>query len=158
MARQAVERFQASKMPDNEADARNTLARSLILEGKLADAQREIESAAKLAAQDRIVRISMAITGARLKARTGRQVEARQDLDSLLKEAKEKNLVGLQLEVRLALAEFDSLGDSKGKSSSAKSSNRTPEIQAIFWLQVRRDVCRLPARNKQLEREAGSGG
>ena len=119
MARQALEGFQASKMPDNEADARSTLARSLILEGALADAQREIESAAKLGAQDRIVRISLAITGARLKARTRRQAEARQDLDSLLKEAKEKNLVGLQLEVRLALAELDSLGDSKGKSSSA---------------------------------------
>jgi class 3 adenylate cyclase/tetratricopeptide (TPR) repeat protein len=119
MARQAIQGFQASRMPDNEADARSTLARSLILQGKLADAQREIEAGAKLGAQDRIVRISLALTGARLKGRTGRQAEARQDLDSLLKEAKEKNLVGLQLEIRLALAELDSLGDSKGKNSSA---------------------------------------
>ena len=103
--RQAIQRFQGSKMPDDEADARSTLARSLILQGKLADSQREIDIAAKLGAQDRIVRISLAVTAARLKAHTGRQAEARQDLDSLLNEAKEKNLVGLQLEVRLALAD-----------------------------------------------------
>jgi hypothetical protein len=118
MARQAIQGFQGSKMADDEADARSTLARSLMLEGKLADAQREIETAAKLGAQDRIVRISLAITAARLKARTGQQAEARQDLGSLLNEAKEKNLVGLQLEVRLALADLDSLSDSKRKDSS----------------------------------------
>ena len=118
MARQAIQGFQGSKMPDDEADARSTLARSLMLQGKLADAQREIDTAAKLGAQDRIVRISLAITAARLKARTGKQAEARQDLGSLLNEAKEKNLVGLQLEVRLALADLDSLSDSKRKDSS----------------------------------------
>jgi len=118
MARQAIQGFQGNKMPDNEADARSTLARSLMLQGKLDDAQREIDNAAKLGAQDRIVRISLAITAARLKARTGKQAEARQDLGSLLNEAKEKNLVGLQLEVRLALADLYSHSDSKRKDSS----------------------------------------
>ena len=103
---------------DDGADARSTLARSLILQGKLADSQREIDIAAKLGAQDRIVRISLAVTAARLKAHTGRQAEAHQDLDSLLNEAKEKNLVGLRLEVRLALADLDWLSDSKHKNSS----------------------------------------
>lgn len=121
LARQAIQGFQAGKLPDNEADARGTRARALILQGKLQDAQSELVSAAQLGGQDRMIRISVAITGARLKARTGKLAEARQDLDSLLKESNEKNLVGLQFEIRLALAELDALSESKQKKASVAS-------------------------------------
>jgi hypothetical protein len=109
--------FEASKLPDNEADALAASARALILQGKLQDAQSELANAAPLGVQDRMIRISLAITGARLKARTGKLAEGRQDLDSLLKESKEKNLVALQLEIRLALAEID-FSESKQKKAS----------------------------------------
>jgi class 3 adenylate cyclase/tetratricopeptide (TPR) repeat protein len=118
LARQAIQEFQADKLTDNEADARNTLARCLISEGKLTDAQQEVDAAEKLGAQDRTIRISLAITSARLKARSGKLKEARQDLESQLKETKERNLVPLQYEIRLALAEIDARSDSKTKGAS----------------------------------------
>ena len=115
LSRQAIQEFQAEKLADSEADARGTLARSLILDGGLADAQQEVDVAEKLGAQDRMVRISLAITSARLKARAGKLKEARQDLDSQLKETNERNLVALQYEIRLALAEIEAPSDSKSK-------------------------------------------
>jgi hypothetical protein len=118
LAHQAIQGFQENKLPDSEADARNTLARLLILQGKLAAAQAELTNAARLGVQDRVIRISLAITGARLKARDGRLAEARQDFDALLKESKEKNLVALQLDIRLALAEIDALSEPKRKRAS----------------------------------------
>jgi class 3 adenylate cyclase/tetratricopeptide (TPR) repeat protein len=119
LARQAIQGFEAGKLPDIEADALGTCARALILQGKLQDARSELANAARLGVQDRMIRISLAITAARLKTRIGKLAEARQDLDSLLKESKEKNLVGLQLEIRLALAEIDASSESKQKKASA---------------------------------------
>ena len=102
---------------DNEADARNTLARCLVSGGKLTDAQSEIVRAEKIAVQDRAIRISLAITGARIKARNGKIEEAQGDLNSQLKEAKARNLVGLQFEARLALAEIENASDLKSKGA-----------------------------------------
>ncbi len=118
LARQAIQEFQAEKLVDSEGDARNTLARALIAQGKLPDAEGELESAAKIGVQDFATKISLAITGARLKARTGKSDEARQELDSQLAAAKDKNLVGLQFEVRLALAEIEAPPDSKSPPQS----------------------------------------
>ena len=69
---------------DSEGDARNTLARALISQGNLSDAQMELDSAGKIGVQDFATKISLAITDARLKARTGKSDEARQELDSQL--------------------------------------------------------------------------
>jgi class 3 adenylate cyclase/tetratricopeptide (TPR) repeat protein len=124
VARQAIQGFQHNKLADNEADARNTLARSLILQGKLADAQREIDSAARHGVQDRAVLISLATTAARLKARTGKLKEARQDLEAQLAEAKARNLVGAQLDIRLALAEIEAPSDSNSKRASLTALGR----------------------------------
>jgi tetratricopeptide (TPR) repeat protein len=115
LARQAIQEFQAEKLVDNEADARSTLSRCLILQGRPADAQQELESAGRLGVQDRTVRISLAIAAARLKARSGNVKEARQDLDSQLTATKERNLLGLQLEIRLASAEIDVPSHSKSR-------------------------------------------
>jgi len=117
LARQAIPEFQAEKLVDNEADARGVLARCLIFENKLPDAQKELETAGKLSVQDRIVRISLAITTAQLTARSGKLKEARQDLESQLREIRERNLVALQLETRLALAEIDPASDSKSEGA-----------------------------------------
>lgn len=124
MARQAIQEFQTEKQVDNEGDARNALARSLISQGNLPAAQAEIESAGKIGVQDYAIRISLAITAARLKARNGKLEDAQQDLESLLTQAKKKNLVGLDFESRLALAEIES--PSISKSSSPTRSKDAP--------------------------------
>jgi tetratricopeptide (TPR) repeat protein len=124
LSRQAIQEFHAEKLADSEADARGMLARSLILDGGLADAQQEVDAAEKLGAQDRMVRISLAITSARLRARTGKLKEARQDLDSQLKETKERKLVALQYEIRLASAEIEAAPDSKSKGASLAALER----------------------------------
>ncbi len=124
LARQAIQEFQANKLTDNEADAHNTLARCLIAEKKIAEAQQEAANAERLGAQDQVIRISVAITAARLKARSGKVEEARQDLNSILSETKERNLVGLQLEVRLALAEIEGTTDSRSKGASLAALER----------------------------------
>jgi len=124
LARQAIQEFQAEKLSDSEADAHGTLARCLILDGKLADAQQEVDAAEKLGAQDRGVRISLAITAARLKARNGKLKEARQDLEVQLSETRERNLVALQYEIRLALAEVGVPSDPKWKRASLTALGR----------------------------------
>jgi len=117
MARQAFQEFQAGKLTDNEADALNTLVRALLSEGKASAAQGEIESATKIDIHDEVIRISLAITGARLKARSGNIEGARKDLEAQLAKTKEKNLLGLQFEVRLALAEINSSANSKANGT-----------------------------------------
>jgi class 3 adenylate cyclase/tetratricopeptide (TPR) repeat protein len=117
LARQAIQGFQADKLTDNEADARNALARALFSEGNVTAAQGEIDRATKIAVQDFAIRISLAITAARLKARSGKIEEARRDLNSQLKEAKARNLMGLQFDTRLALAEIAASSDSKSKET-----------------------------------------
>lgn len=105
-ARQSIQGFQAEKLADSEADAHTALARCLISQGKLADAGHEIAAADQLRAQDRIIRISLGITEAQLAARSGDLATARQELNSQLADAKARNLVGLEFEARLALAEI----------------------------------------------------
>ena len=117
LARQAIQEFQTDKLADNEADARNTLARCLISEGRLPDAQGEIDRAGKIAVQDVAIKISLAITAARLKSRNGKIEEAQRDLNSQLKEAKARNLVGLQFDTRLALTEIAAPSDAKSKGA-----------------------------------------
>lgn len=70
-----------------------------------------MESAGKIGVQDCAIKISLAITAARLKARTGKLEDARRDLNSQLTEADERNLVGLQFEIRIALAEIEASSD-----------------------------------------------
>lgn len=117
LARQAIEEFQNEKLADSEGDARDTLARALISQGNLTAAQSEIDGAGRIGVQDYVIKTSLAITAARLKARSGNVEGARQDLDSQLKDAKQKNLVGLQFEIRLALAETETPSDSKSKGA-----------------------------------------
>jgi tetratricopeptide (TPR) repeat protein len=118
IAGQALQEFQAARLPDNEADAHGTLARALLSQGDLTAAQSEMDTAAKIAVQDYAIRISLAITAARLKARIGKFDEARQILESQLTQTREKGLVGLQFEIRLALAEIAASGGLKSSEAS----------------------------------------
>jgi tetratricopeptide (TPR) repeat protein len=120
LAREAIKEFQAEKLTDSEADARNTLARSLLAQGKIAEAQKEIASAAGLGAQDHTIKISIAVTAARLKARNGRTSEAQEELDVKLAESKRANLMGSQFDVRLASAEIKAESDPKSAAASLR--------------------------------------
>jgi tetratricopeptide (TPR) repeat protein len=107
LARQAVEQFQKEKVVDQEALARDVVARALIAQNKLDPAQDEINIAKKLAPQDRAIRISIGVTTARLRARGGNIAEARQLLSDSFAEASRLKLAGVQLEIRLAQAEVE---------------------------------------------------
>jgi hypothetical protein len=65
-----------------------------------------MEAIETLDVQDRLIKISIAITAARLKARTGKTAEAEQDLDSVLAEASSLMLIGWEFESRLARTEI----------------------------------------------------
>ena len=76
--------------------------------------------AAGLGAQDRTIKISIAITEARFKARNGQASEAQQELDAKLAEATKAKLVGSQFEVRLASAEIKAQSDPKSAAASMR--------------------------------------
>jgi len=111
LARQAVEEFVKEKSADQEAEARETLARALMEQGKQTEALQEIEIAGKLAVEDRAIRLSLAVTGAKLSARASNNQEARTSLQASLAEAARLKLVNLQLEIRLALGETENFSD-----------------------------------------------
>jgi hypothetical protein len=117
-------------------------------QGKLPEAQSIVEAAAKLPAQDRIARLSFAITCAWLKGRTGKVAEASRDLDAAWKDASGMKLTGYEFEARFAQAEIEL--DSE-KSSAARSQLQTLEKQAGekgFQLLARKAAL-ATARNKK---------
>jgi eukaryotic-like serine/threonine-protein kinase len=113
LARQALAELQEGKFVDYKADAGDALTRALMAQGKLVEAQAQINEAARNSAQDRGVRMSLAITGAQLKARNGKVAEALQNLDAILRDAMQLKLAGFQLEIALARAELKESGDPK---------------------------------------------
>ena len=114
LAQKAADEFQIERLVDQEADARNTLARVLLAQGKIPQAQAEIDRALALSPQDRIVRLSVSVTAARLKARSGNQAAAKHDLDTDFAEAAKMGLVGWQFEIRLAREEAENSGKAAG--------------------------------------------
>jgi class 3 adenylate cyclase/tetratricopeptide (TPR) repeat protein len=134
LTRQVIQEFQTEKLADNEADARDTLARILLADGNPTAAQTEIQAVAKIAVQDCAIRIALAVTVARVKARMGKSEEARENLESQLTRARDKGLMGLQLEIRLALAEISVSGNSKsteGLLSTLKQDAKTSGYMLI---------------------------
>jgi class 3 adenylate cyclase/tetratricopeptide (TPR) repeat protein len=144
LARQAIQEFRADKLTDNEADARNALARALISEGNVTAAQGEIDRVTKIAVQDFAIKISLAITAARLKARSGKIEEARRDLNSQLKEAKARNLVGLQFDTRLALAEITAPSDSKSKVALLAALDQDAKNSGYLLVAGKAELLRAP--------------
>ena len=141
LARQAVEALQVDKLVDNEADARDALASALMAEGKVADAQTEIDSAERLSPQDLGVKMSLAVADAKAKSRSGRVAEAQQDLDAKLREAVQLKLIGSQLEIELARAEIRKLSDPTGAKA---------DLQALA-VEARRKGYGLVAKQAELQ-------
>jgi eukaryotic-like serine/threonine-protein kinase len=146
LARQAIQDFQTEKLTDDEADARGTLARILMAKGNTTAARAEIDAAVKIAVQDCVIAISLAVTAARLKARIGQPEEARKDLESQLTRAKEKGLVGLQFDLRLALAEIAVAGGTESSEASLQALKRDARASGYLLIANRADRLRTPKR------------
>ena len=132
-ARQAVAEFQLEGFADNEADARGALARALMAQGKLAEAQTETEHAATLTVQDPAIRISLAITSARVQAGAGRRREALQTLSTALEQASRLRLKGCEFEAQLAEDEIElSLTPKSSKGNLAKLANEATSEQFLL--------------------------
>jgi class 3 adenylate cyclase/tetratricopeptide (TPR) repeat protein/TolB-like protein len=113
LARQAMAEFRSEKLVDNEASAHETLSRALLQEGRLAEAQAEIDSASGISVQDRAVRISLEITAARLQAREGKTQAALRAAESVLAETRKLKIKSLELQARLATEEIRLAVDGK---------------------------------------------
>jgi tetratricopeptide (TPR) repeat protein len=114
LARQAVNQAKATNSPVQTADADELLARCLLAEGKLAEAQAAIGRAhdylGERKAGDSAFDIS--ITSARVEAATGDYKDranvgaAMRSLQAVIVEARRDGFVGVQLEARLARGEI----------------------------------------------------
>ena len=113
LARQAAEQFAGLKQVDAEIDARNAIARALIAQGRLSEAQAELAIAKKVPAQDSSSLLALEITSDRLKGLSGKSAEAKRELATHLQESNKLKSVDLQFQVRLALAEIEGTADKK---------------------------------------------
>jgi eukaryotic-like serine/threonine-protein kinase len=138
LARRAAQEFQQENLVDQEADARDVLAKSLLAEGKVSDAQAEVDRARSLPVQDRAIRMSLTITAARLKARSGDAAGARKDLDACMADAVKMKLVGTVFDIALADAEL--LGTSDPKSAAARLQALQGDATARGFLRVAADA------------------
>src|SRR5277367_2183150 len=147
LARQAAEEFASEKLVDNEADARNTLARALLQAGKAGDARTEVDRGLALAPRDRTIRMELEVTDARLKAREGKVAEAVKELAASAAEAERMELVGWRLQIELAQAEVEAA--SNPTAARAKLQAVENEARAKGYLQI---AAEARAKQKELPR------
>jgi DNA-binding winged helix-turn-helix (wHTH) protein/tetratricopeptide (TPR) repeat protein/TolB-like protein len=105
LAREAAQEFRTEKDVDQETTAHDRVVQALIAQGKLSEAQSEIDLASELSARDEVAKLSLQVTSARLSAKKGKTPESLRALAMVLKRATELKLVGYQLLARLAQAE-----------------------------------------------------
>jgi serine/threonine protein kinase/tetratricopeptide (TPR) repeat protein len=118
-ARQSIQQAVTEKAPGNELNARNLLARSLLAQGKLVEAEKEIHIAELAAAttESRLLAIDTLITAARVHAADGHATEASRSLANVLAEATKLSCGRCQFDARLALAEIEM---KQGKKAAAR--------------------------------------
>jgi tetratricopeptide (TPR) repeat protein/TolB-like protein len=138
---QSMKEFQSEKLPDNEADARNTIARAQVEQGKLTDAFSNLDAAGKLPVEDRTIRASLATTKARLEGRGGNPAEGLKELDAQLSEAAKAKLPGVAFEIRLAQVEITALTDPISAVAAAVALER--DARASAYVSVAQQAARL---------------
>jgi eukaryotic-like serine/threonine-protein kinase len=108
-AREAAESFGKGKQVSDEAAAYAILARALLAQSKVSDAQAAAAQAQSLlrADADRDVRLYVEIVAARVQAASGNTAEAITKLAAVSSEAAKSGFVGPQFEARLALGETE---------------------------------------------------
>jgi tetratricopeptide (TPR) repeat protein/tRNA A-37 threonylcarbamoyl transferase component Bud32 len=109
LAQEAVTELASEKDVGGEAQGRGMLALALLDSGDTAGAGTQIEQAMTLAQQanDRNLKLMIAIAKARIDAASGKTEEALKSLASVEKEARAGGLVAIEFEARLALGEVE---------------------------------------------------
>jgi eukaryotic-like serine/threonine-protein kinase len=107
LARGAVEQTETLKDTGHEVNARTVLALSVLRQGRIDDARREISQARKLSNDNKDRDVDLAIVAARIQAANGASGSAKQALESCLAEAKKQGRVADQFAIRLALGEVE---------------------------------------------------
>ncbi len=112
-------------MAENEVIAQEVLTRSLLAQHKSREARR-VSDRARLRSrrmQNVHVRLSWAITGARVRAAGGEIAQALEDGESVIVEARKVGFFDLQLEARLALGEIE--------VGSGRTATGVPRLQEL---------------------------
>jgi tetratricopeptide (TPR) repeat protein/TolB-like protein len=122
LARQAAEEFAAEGLRDLESLARNLLAAALLALDRQKDANDEIDRIGRILVQDPTVKLAVAITSARCRARTGKAAEGSTELARAAAEARKLGVPRLQFEARLAQGEIGLLGGEKRSALTVLSS------------------------------------
>ena len=138
LARQAAEEFHAENDADQETGARDVVAQSLLEQRKFDQAKAEIDAAAKLSAQDRLVTIALSITSARLLENAGDKPKALAALAEVLQREKNMGLVYYQLKTRLAQGELHYRAGESGAAGSSLESLREESTRLGFRLIARK--------------------
>lgn len=108
--RQAREVFQSLKWTGDEIWADVVLARALLAENQPAEAEKELDLARGKKLENEEVRLELALAGAQLSLALGTPAElsaARQNLATVLQEARVHEFVELAFEARLAMAQIE---------------------------------------------------
>jgi ATP/maltotriose-dependent transcriptional regulator MalT len=108
-ARAAIEQFRAEGRTDDEASGLALLARSLLAQGRNAEAMEASARAENLASKSNngSLRLTVAITTASIRAAAGETAKAAKDLAGVAAEARRSGLTPLEFEARLALGEIE---------------------------------------------------
>lgn len=103
------EQFHQEQQADDELKASVLLTQAFLAENRRRDARKEIERAELLAtkSQNRFARLQYGLASAHVLYMSDRPELSRPQLEQLLKEARERGFVGVELEARLALAESE---------------------------------------------------
>jgi len=118
--RDAREEFRKEGAGDDEILANALLARILLAQGKLADAQKEFSEVHDLLAksQDLSVHLRVSVAEAQLAAADGRPQDAIRILQTTIASARKSGYLGYQLEAQLALGEIEK---TSGKTAAGVS-------------------------------------
>jgi eukaryotic-like serine/threonine-protein kinase len=128
LARRAQVVFEKSNSLDNSAWAQSFLARNLLSAGHFQEAQTAAAKAVSLSQKcvGRTAGFEAVLADARVKAKSGKEVGARKELDVMLASARRYGYLSYEFQARLALGEIGLLSG----SSSAKTQLRSLENEA----------------------------
>jgi serine/threonine protein kinase/tetratricopeptide (TPR) repeat protein len=138
-AQKAAAEYQGHNEFSKEGLADSFVARASLAQGKLPDAQSEIQQAEKLVAksEDPTISLPVNIAAARIAAASGDCASARKILDAALASATKVNLVIYQFEARLALGELD-LQSGQSASGHDRLSQLEKDASAKGYLLIAR--------------------
>jgi len=127
--RKDKEQFHQDQQGDDELDASIVMIDALLAESKLSEAESEAGQAKPLAdkSANTLLRLQFALMSGRMHSLSGHFPEAGVQLRKTLQSAHSHQLLGLELETRLALAE---LSDRAGQSAAAHTESLSLENAA----------------------------